>query len=97
MVAKVNSFELQQRLGSKARSPRWAIAAKFAATQATTILQNVEFQVGRTGAITPVAILAPANIAGVVVSRATLHNEGEIHRKDVRIGDHVLVKNYPDT
>ena len=96
MVIKVDSLELQQQLGTTTRSPRWAIAYKFAALQETTVLQNIEVQVGRTGALTPVAHLAPVSVGGVTVSRATLHNEDEIEKKDIRIGDTVLVQRAGD-
>lgn len=96
MVVKVDSFTLQGRLGNKARTPRWAIAWKFAATQVATRLLGVEFAVGRTGAITPVAILDPVSVGGVMVSRASLHNEGEVGRKDLRLGDLVLVQRAGD-
>ncbi|PIE59200.1 MAG: DNA ligase (NAD(+)) LigA [Desulfobulbus propionicus] len=96
MVVKVDSFAVQKRLGNTARAPRWAVAWKFPAIQATTILEAVEFQVGRTGVITPVAHLKPVEIDGVLVRRATLHNKGEIARKDLRVNDTVIVQRAGD-
>jgi DNA ligase (NAD+) len=92
VVIKVNSFALQQELGFVSRSPRWAIAYKYPALQVKTRVEDILVQVGMTGALTPVALLAPVSVAGVIVSRATLHNEDEIKRKDVRIGDMVVVQ-----
>jgi DNA ligase (NAD+) len=96
MVLKVNSLELQERCGFTSHHPRWAIAFKFKARQATTRLRDVEFQVGKTGAITPVAKLEPVPLAGVTVQNVSLHNEDFIRSKDIRIGDQVLVERAGD-
>jgi DNA ligase (NAD+) len=96
MVIKVDSLELQRLLGATSRSPRWAIAYKFKAIQETTQIADIEVQVGRTGTLTPVAHLVPVKIGGVTVSRATLHNEDELKRKDIKIGDTVLVQRAGD-
>jgi DNA ligase (NAD+) len=96
MVIKVDDLALQDTLGATSRSPRWAVAYKFKALQETTRVLNIEVQVGRTGSLTPVAHLKPVNVGGVTVSRATLHNEDEIRRKDIRIGDTVLVQRAGD-
>jgi len=92
VVVKVNSLALQDKLGYVARSPRWAVAFKYKPRQAKTVVKDIVVQVGRTGALTPVAIMEPVQIGGVTVSRATLHNEDEIRRKDVRIGDTVVIQ-----
>lgn len=92
MVIKVNSFEHQLKLGSTTKNPRYAIAYKFPALQVTTKLENIILQVGRTGTVTPVAVLTPVRLAGSTISRATLHNADEIARKDIRVGDTVFIK-----
>ncbi len=96
VVLKVDSLSLQNALGNISRNPRWALACKFPAQQETTTIKNIEVQVGRMGTLTPVAIMDPVNVGGVMVSRATLHNEDEIIKKDIRIGDTVIIQRAGD-
>lgn len=96
IVIKVNSTEQQKILGKTSKFPRWAISFKFPARQATTLVKDIIIQIGRTGALTPVALLEPVKLSGITISRSTLHNEDEIKRKDIRIGDHVLIERSGD-
>ncbi len=96
MVVKVNDYSLREKLGNTAKSPRWAVAYKFPAQQKITKVEDIEISVGRTGALTPTAVLEPVEVDGSTVSRATLHNEDELSKKDVRIGDQVLVQKAGD-